>query len=80
MSTEKTTLGRRQSNRYGWRTLRTEEILFTRTALRTPARVQRAAAEATNVHGARKPAGDDRTQAEYRDQHQQVQEQLFQAL
>lgn len=60
--------------------LRAKKILFTRTALRAPARVQSATAQATNVHRARKPAGDDRAQPEYRDQHQQVQEHIFQAL
>ena len=60
--------------------LRAEKILLTGTALRTTPRVKSATPEATNVHGARKPAGDNSAQTKYRYQHQQVQEQIFQAL
>ena len=48
--------------------------------LRASPRVECAAGYTTNVHRACKPGCDDRTQAEYSEQHNQVEQQIFQTL
>ena len=56
------------------------KCFLTGPTLRTAPRVERAAAHTTNVHRACKPGCDDRAQAENSEQHNQVEQQIFQTL
>ena len=48
--------------------------------MRSPPRVKSSAINASYVHRARKPGGDDRAQAKNAHQHRQVQQHVFQPL
>ena len=55
------------------------QVFLARPALRTAPSIQGSASYAANVHGARKPTGDNGAQTKYADQHRQVQQQVPQA-
>jgi hypothetical protein len=54
------------------------QILLARTALDASLGVQSATGHASNIHRARKPGCDDRTQPQNPNQHNQVQKNIFQ--